>query len=469
MTRERNRKRVKRRRGVGPSSGSSAAPAPALSRGRLWLFRFLAAVVLPLVVLGGVELLLRLVGFGFDPHFFKRETIDGKSYFVANDDFGLRFFPRRMARFPAPAVMSATKAPGTYRIFILGESAALGDPRPNYGAGCYLQVLLAERFPQAKFEVVNTSITAINSHAILPIARECARHQGDLWVIYMGNNEMVGPFGAATVFGLKAPPLWLVRTYLQARRLRLAQLLLDVSRKLARPGTSAPDWRGMAMFMHSQVSPSDPRKQRVYGNFERNLEDILKSGLSSGARIVLSTVAVNFKDCPPFGSVSGEDLPPANRTAFEESCQEGAAAEKQGRFAEARSDFERATGICPQSAQAQFQLATCLLRLTNAPAARLHFQQAVDADTLPFRADSRINEIIRTEAHRFEGKSLSLCDAVKALDEASPEGIPGDELFYEHVHLNPNGNYALALAWAGQVEGQSLRFCLDKRLRYCNV
>jgi tetratricopeptide (TPR) repeat protein len=30
--------------------------------------------------------------------------------------------------------------------------------------------------------------------------------------------------------------------------------------------------------------------------------------------------------------------------------------------------------------------------------------------------------------------------------------MPGEELFYEHVHLNPNGNYALALAWAEQVE-----------------
>ena len=44
-------------------------------------------------------------------------------------------------------------------------------------------------------------MTAINSHVILPIARECARRDGDLWIIYMGNNEMVGPFGAGTVFG----------------------------------------------------------------------------------------------------------------------------------------------------------------------------------------------------------------------------------------------------------------------------
>ena len=74
------------------------------------------------------------------------------------------------------SVMPATKSPDTCRIFIFGESAAMGDPRPNYGAGCYLDVLLSERFPQSKFELINTSTTAINSHVILPIAQECARH-----------------------------------------------------------------------------------------------------------------------------------------------------------------------------------------------------------------------------------------------------------------------------------------------------
>ena len=40
------------------------------------------------------------------------------------------------------------KPPGTYRIFILGESAAMGDPEPAYGAGRYLEALLRERYPK---------------------------------------------------------------------------------------------------------------------------------------------------------------------------------------------------------------------------------------------------------------------------------------------------------------------------------
>ena len=93
-----------------------------------------------------------------------------------------------------------TKPPNTKRIFILGESAALGDPMPEFSFSRMLEKMLIERFPSNRFEVINVAVTAINSHVILPIARECARHEGDLWIVYMGNNEMVGPFGAGTVF-----------------------------------------------------------------------------------------------------------------------------------------------------------------------------------------------------------------------------------------------------------------------------
>lgn len=445
MKRERRDKPEPRR-----SASSSTVQSTRLSPIRKWLFRFSAFFLVPLFILFGLELLLRLFGIGFDPHFFKRADTGGREGFVANHDFGLRFFPRSQVRIPDMTVMPATKAPNTFRIFIFGESAALGDPRPNYGAGCYLEVLLAERFPQAKFEIINTSMTAINSHVILPIAQECTVHSGDLWLIYMGNNEMVGPFGAATVFGARAPPLWLVRAQLQLRRLRLGQLLLFASQKLHKSNADR-SWHGMEMFVRNPVVPTDSHKQTVYRNFQRNLDDILKAGLASHARIVLSTVAVNLKDCPPFGTLSATNLSASNQAAFEKFSQDGATSEAQGDFAEAQSDFKQASEILPHSAESQFQLASCALRQTNTTAALPHFLQAVDDDTLPFRADSEINSIIRAEAQRSSAESLLLCDAAETLRANSP-GIPGEELFYEHVHFNPNGNYALALAWADQVE-----------------
>src|ERR1051326_1042287 len=114
MKRERNRKRKQRPIAAPRSAVSQSTPVAALSARRNWLVRLLAICVPLLLVFGGSELLLRVFGYGFDPHFFKRSKIGGRDFYVANESFGLRFFPRSMARVPPPVVMPAAKAPGTF-------------------------------------------------------------------------------------------------------------------------------------------------------------------------------------------------------------------------------------------------------------------------------------------------------------------------------------------------------------------
>ncbi len=347
------------------------------------------APVLGFVLLEGG---LRAAGYGYDTAFFKKCRIQGKDYLINNDKFVLRFFPPQLTRLPAALRMAAEKPPDTCRIFILGESAALGDPSPPYGAGRYLRVLLSERFPGEKFEVVNVSITAINSHAILPIARECARQQGDFWIIYMGNNEMVGPFGAASVFGAQAPPIWTVRLGLALQKTRVGQWLMAAVRSLHFKSSKSASWGGMEMFVGHQLSPDDPRKQRVYDNFQQNLRDILEAGLDSGARVVLNTVAVNLKDCSPFASILPAGLPEADRAASERLASNAVQAQQQGRFQEAAGEFAQAAKLQPLAADLPYGCAQCLWSMGNFAAAGEQYQRACDCDALPFRADSRINE-----------------------------------------------------------------------------
>jgi tetratricopeptide (TPR) repeat protein len=405
---------------------------------------------------------LRVRGYGYPTSFFKRIRIRNEDYFVENDKFGLRFFPPALARSPAPLRMPARKAPGTCRIFIFGESAALGDPRPAYGPGRDLQVLLEERFPNTRFEVICTGVTAINSHAILPIARECAKHEGDLWIIYMGNNEMVGPFGATTVFGSRAPPWWEVRIGLAIQRLRLGQLLMAWARKISGSSKSTASWAGMQLFMNQRVAPGEPRKEVVYGNFKKNLADILQVGRSSGAKVLLNTVAVNLKDCAPFSSVTSGALSEARRTEAAKLSADGLKAEAGGAWSEAVQCFQRAAAIDASNADSQFRLASCLLKLTNvatsvtatlpsAPAARAAFERARDLDALPFRADSRINGEISNATKNFGNPALIFFDAAGFFATNSPNGVPGDEYFYEHVHFNVDGNWRLARQWAEEI------------------
>jgi tetratricopeptide (TPR) repeat protein len=403
------------------------------------------------LALGVVELVLRLGGYGYPGGFFRPLRVDGQSWLVENDAFGFRFFPRDLARMPLSLRMPAKKPPGTYRIFILGESAAMGDPEPAFGAGRYLTTLLRERFPRANFEVVNTAMTAINSHAILPIARDCARHEGDLWILYIGNNEMVGPFGAATVFGLKAPPLALVRWYLACQELRVGQLILDVSRRLVR-STPANTWGGMNMFLGNQIAPGAPAREAVYRNFGENLQDIVQAGIDSGATVLLCTVAVNLKDCAPFASTHSASTSSADRVAYDTSYREGCLAEQRADFAEEALDFERTAKFDPHMAEVQYRWGEALLKSGSLGAARGHLQSACDDDALPFRATSRVNEIIRQVGRQFAGPWLAGLDAAMILHSNTPEGVCGQETFYEHVHFNFEGNYRLARTWASEIE-----------------
>jgi len=432
-----------------PSKTVPSATAPPLSTGRKWFFRFIALFILPLFLLGGVEIGLRLAGYGYPTGFFKKIRRDGKDYFINNENFTLRFFPPQLARWPDPFLIPAVKSPDTIRVFIFGESAAMGDLQPAYGASRFMEVQLRERFPGKKFEVVNLGITAINSHVILPIARECAKHDGDFWIIYMGNNEMVGPFGTATVFGAQALPREAAQMNIELQRTRLGQLLVATVRRLG-GNSKNTSWGGMEMFLGNRVAPDDRRKETVYRNFEANLRDIVRAGLNSGANVILSTVSVNLKDSPPFASLANSNLPAADRAQFDRDFAGGKLLQSQSNFLAAAVQFTQAAKLDAQYAEAHFRLAQCELALTNV-AARDQFQIACDDDALPFRADSRINDIIRQVAQRNAGKRLSLCDAERELAADSPAGIAGEDIFLEHVHFNLNGNYRLGKLWAEQV------------------
>jgi tetratricopeptide (TPR) repeat protein len=409
-------------------------------------------LLLPLLVLALLEVSLRLAGYGYNPAFFQRLKIGSEDFFVQNEDFSFRFFPKATVRNPGSVRFPVHKAPGTFRIFVLGESAAMGDPAPSFAPSRYLEMLLREKYPGRKFEVINLAFTAINSNVILPIARECAAHEGDLWIIYMGNNEMVGPFGAATVFGRQAPPWPYVRLVTGLQRFRTGQWLMELGRKFANHGAPVTTWGGMSMFLRNQIGPGNPLKQTVYSNFRQNLHDIVRAGVGSGATILLNTVAVNLKDCPPFASLPDSRLEPTGSAQFDQLYANGTQAAGRRELPQAADLFERAARLEPKLAELQFHWGQCLLAQSNLAGAREHFQLACDNDALPFRADTPINAAILAEKQRSNNERLILFDASAALAAASETGICGQETFFEHVHFDFDGRYRLGLAWAEEIE-----------------
>ena len=414
----------------------------------MWCFRLMAVVGVPLLLFGLLELGLRLAGFGYPTAFLLKSSNHGEKTFVQNDQFGWRFFGPRAARQPEATSIPREKPPDTVRIFVFGESAAYGDPQPRFGLPRMLEAMLELRHPDKKFEVVNAAMTGINSHVILPLARDCAVARADVWVIYMGNNEVVGPFGAGTVFGSQTMPLPLIRAGLALKATRAGQLFDALRRAAQKTAVGNGEWGGMSMFVNYKLAGSDPRLGSVYENFGQNLKDIIAAGKKSGAKIVLSTVAVNLKDCAPFASLHRPDLLESQLNDWQRLFDAGVKAQQSGDYRQAATDYDQAEQIDGSFAELRFRRGECALAMNDAGAAQKEFAAARDLDALRFRCDSRLNDIIRQQA----AGDVELADGERALAQESPVGIPGAELFYEHVHPTFQGNYVLARAIAEKVE-----------------
>ena len=408
----------------------------------------MALIGVPLLFLGLLELGLRLGGFGYPTAFLLKSSNHGENTFVQNNQFGWRFFGSRAARQPFASSIPREKPPGTVRIFVFGESAAYGDPQPRFGLPRMLEAMLELRHPDKKFEVVNAAMTGINSHVILPLARDCAEARADAWVIYMGNNEVVGPYGAGTVFGSQTMPLPLIRAGLALKATKIGQLFDALRGTVGKATAENSEWGGMGMFINYKLAGSDPRLDAVYKKFGQNLKDIIAAGQNGGAKIVLSTVAVNLKDCAPFASLHRPDLSESQLNDWKSLFDAGVKAQANGDFRQAATDYDQAERIDESYAELRFRRGQCALAQNDAGLAQNEFTAACDLDALRFRCDSQINDIIRQQA----AGDVTLADGERVLAEASPDGISGAELFYEHVHLTFQGNYVLARAIAEKVE-----------------
>ena len=448
-------RKIRNRTFAGPARKSVVSPAPTDARSipkvKLWVFRVLFWLGPPFVFFVGLEIILRLVGFGYPTSFFLPARINGQDVMVQNDRFGWPYFGPDLAREPFPFAISRSKSPEAVRVFLFGESAAYGDPQPDFSLARILEALLSKRYPSRHFEIVNVAMTAINSHAILPIGRDCARQSGDIWVIYMGNNEVVGPFGTGTVFGSGFANLTLIRCNLALKATRTGQLLVRLVQRLHPQSASKREWGGMAMFLGNQVRQDDSRMQSVYDHFKANLNDILDAGHRAGAHVILSTVASNLKDCAPFASLHAPGLPDSTLNAWDRLYQQALDAQQANRPGEALEHLSQAAQLDNDYAALHYLWGRCCLALGRDAESLAHFTRARDLDTLRFRADSRINQLIREAAASRANQGVQLIDAEKKLAEQSSHGLLSDQFFYEHVHLNFEGNYSLALAMAGEV------------------
>ncbi len=335
------------------------------------------------------------------------------------------------------------KPPDTCRIVVLGGSAAFGHPTPEYGFHEILKVMLKNAAPELNIELCNLACPILNAYVMREVAELSKAIDPDLFIVYMGNNEYDGPFG----------PAWHSNTFWANS---VQQPCLRFSRNLRSIRLAGQIGRRMGMNPWENVDPeayfntilpvaqSTRSRDTMQTRFESYITRICAIAHEAGAQVVLSSVATNLKDWPPFVSCNDPMLSPQALTEWVRSYQLGQSFEQSGDIDKALDAYSAAEKMDSKHAGLQFHLGKCRLLLGKIADARKAFETARDYDCYPFRADSFLNDAIRRVAKQHAAQGVFFADAEASLNQCDSNGISGNGLFYDNVHLLFPGNYAIA-------------------------
>jgi lysophospholipase L1-like esterase len=400
------------------------------------IFLWLITLSLPYLVLGLIEIGLRLSGkFNHTPVFTTSTT--NPNYKLFNPDIAKRYFDTELIGVKGERdPFLARKPQNTFRVVVQGESAVQGFP---YGHSIsfsrFLKQYLEQLMPDRNIEVINMGLTAISSHILLDMAREIPSIQPDLVVIYAGHNEYYGIFGAGSAYRFSGKSNFL-SAYIYLRRFSLFRAL----GQLLGTGpsfSSAEEPQGtlmQAMAANKEIAFGDITYQAGLDQFRSNMGNILEIYRKAGLPVILAVPQSNLRSQPPFVSeaiTSAEDL--QSFTALSGSIKKAG-----GLDSTERRQLLKLYTKYPEHAGINYLMGLSVNRSTDALE---YFISARDLDMLRFRANSDIANAIQELSTQYGAK---MSNAYNALAQADGEGIPGDQIFAEHVHFNIQGNDVLA-------------------------
>jgi hypothetical protein len=407
---------------------------------RVKLFK-LIAVLLPFLVLGLLEGALRIFQYGNDLSLFIEDPADQR-FLIFNPNASKRYFSNQEnATRGNVEPFKKRKDPGTLRIFVLGESTTIGYPYFHNGSfHRWLEYRLMHTFPDRNFEMVNLSLTAVNSYTVSGFARELVDYEPDAVLIYTGHNEYYGAMGVGSTERTGGSAL-MIKTLLWLRGFRVIQLLGNMYDGLAGWFGHEKDLGGktrMEVMAGDQVIPYGSKLFNLgIGQFRGNMDQTLSVLHDRHIPVFISNLVSNEKDLAPFISDSAGS---ARFPAFSQRFGSGLKALADKDTITAFADLREADRVYGGHALCNFYLGRLAYRTSDWLPARAWFARARNLDELRFRAPDEINRIIDSLCRKYD--NAHLVDVQSVFEERSGNHIIGNELILEHVHPNLFG-YAL--------------------------
>lgn len=372
-------------------------------------------ILIPIIVLTLLEVTLRLFNYGIDTKLFVPTPNENSVYYGVNLNVGRRYFTEGSFN-PSPRkdLFLRVKPEGSYRIFILGGSTTAGFP---YGNNVTFPRILHRRllnaYPNKKIEVVNLSMTAINSYTMLDFMDEVLEQQPDLILIYAGHNEFYGALGVSSMESL-GKIRGVVKLFLNLQSYKTYGLIRNITVDLLGLIRNSSEENKKSDKTQTEMAKIVGNKEIPLGGdiyelgkkqFYENLTEIFEIAKNAGVKVLVSELVSNIRDQKPFVSIEDGSTP----SAYEKY--------NEAKLLESKEKFEEA---------------------------KKAYYSAKDLDALRFRATEEFNEVINSTANKFD---IPVVPMKKHFEQNAANRLVGNSLMHEHLHPKYKGYFVMANAY----------------------
>lgn len=355
---------------------------------------------------------------------------------------------------------TATKPTDVYRIVCLGGSTTYG--RPFYDETSFagwLRELLPAADPSKRWEVINAGGISYASYRVLGVMEEMAQYDPDLFIVYTGQNEFLErrTYDGWSVSRSVAGPLSLIY------RTRTATVVREVLDLAGLRGAGSND-QSAALGGDTKAIPvnavgpdayqrDDALAAEIVTHFRATLNSMSKLAERTDAKMLLVVPASNLADFEPFRSQHREGISSSELTQWDQHEQQARTAVSQGEFEWALGEIDAAMQLDDRYAALWYLKGQALQGLNRYEDAKAAFLRARDEDVCPLRAIEPLVEVARgMEA----SGNVSVVDFERVVDEHSEHGLPGKDLFHDHVHPTIRGNQLLALEIIDKIRNEGI-------------
>ncbi|MFC1809649.1 hypothetical protein ACFL3D_05995 [Candidatus Omnitrophota bacterium] len=288
------------------------------------------------------------------------------------------------------------KPPHTKRIFIVGGSIA------HMFQENLLQEHLSEVYPGEEIEVINCGAAAYDSYRVLLMVKEIVNYKPDLIIVMSGNNEHYSSLSYSyhNLYLDKVNEFLLQKSWLYTYFSRYIKQWVQSDEELA--------------------TTSIPLKIREK-NYFKNINLIIKTARNKDVAIGISTIPIKLKGFLPRNVLDFDDQDIFMGLAYYEIND----------LNQALTSFREYLTNDPHEALVNYYVGIISYKLSQFENAKEYFEKAANLNKDWYSATPLRNEKLRNIATREE---TFLFDLDRAMQELSPHGITGGDLFIDDCH-----------------------------------